>query len=112
MLPDIIRIALRLILVLALIALLTPFQFLIITLRLPGSHFLPQLFHKGVLKIIGARVRLSGPLPEPGRGPRMTLGQEPCCENWAGPQTWALGSWALVLKTLPENLSCFGPMEP
>lgn len=66
MLPDIVRIALRLILVLALIALLTPFQFLIITLRLPGSHFLPQLFHKGVLKIIGAKVRLSGPLPAPG----------------------------------------------
>ena len=66
MLPDIVRIALRLILVLALVALLTPFQFLIITLRLPGGHFLPQLFHKGVLKIIGARVRLSGPLPEPG----------------------------------------------
>lgn len=66
MLPDIIRITLRLILILALMALLSPFQFLIIVLRLPGSHILPQLFHKGVLKIIGVRVRVSGPLPASG----------------------------------------------
>lgn len=66
MLPDIIRIAIRLILVVAIIIIFSPIQFLIIILRLPGSDILPLIFHKAVLKILGVRVRVSGPLPEPG----------------------------------------------
>ena len=66
MLPDIIRIALRLILVVILLFIMTPFQIFVISLRLPGSDKLPLLFHKAILKIIGVRVRVSGPLPAPG----------------------------------------------
>ena len=66
MLPDIIRIALRLILVVVLLFIMTPFQIFVICLRLPGSDKLPLLFHKAILKIIGVRVRVSGPLPAPG----------------------------------------------
>ncbi|HAK98618.1 MAG: hypothetical protein CBE09_01200 [Rhizobiales bacterium TMED249] len=66
MLPDIIRIALRLILVVVLLFIMTPFQIFVISLRLPGSDKLPLLFHKAILKIIGVRVRVSGPLPAPG----------------------------------------------
>ena len=66
MLPDIIRIAIRLILVVAIIIIFSPIQFLIIILRLPVSDILPLIFHKAVLKILGVRVRVSGPLPEPG----------------------------------------------
>ena len=66
MLPDIIRIAIRLILVVAIIVIFSPIQFLIIILRIPGSDILPLIFHKVVLKILGVRVRVSGPLPAPG----------------------------------------------
>lgn len=66
MLPDITRIALRLILVVVLLFIMTPFQIFVISLRLPGSDKLPLLFHKAILKIIGVRVRVSGPLPAPG----------------------------------------------
>ena len=66
MLPDIIRIALRLVLVVVLLFIMTPFQIFVISLRLPGSDKLPLLFHKAILKIIGVRVRVSGPLPAPG----------------------------------------------
>lgn len=66
MLPDIIRIALRLILVVVLLFIMTPFQIFVISLRLPGSDMIPLLFHKAILKIIGVRVRVSGPLPAPG----------------------------------------------
>ena len=66
MLPAIIRIAIRLILVVAIIVIFSPIQFLIIILRIPGSDILPLIFHKVVLKILGVRVRVSGPLPAPG----------------------------------------------
>jgi len=66
MLPDIISIAIRLILIVAIIVIISSIQFLIIVLRLPGSDILPLIFHKIILKILGVRVRVSGPLPEPG----------------------------------------------
>ena len=66
MLPDIIRIAIRLILVVAAIVVFSPIQFLIIILRVPGNDILPLIFHKVILKILAVRVRVSGPLPEPG----------------------------------------------
>ena len=66
MLPDIIRIAIRLILVVAAIVVFSPIQFLIIILRVPGNDILPLIFHKVILKILVVRVRVSGPLPEPG----------------------------------------------
>lgn len=66
MLPGFIRITLRVTAVLTCIIIAAPFQFLIIASRLPAAHVIPVGFHRLVLRIIGARVEVSGPLPAPG----------------------------------------------
>ncbi|EJW21017.1 hypothetical protein IMCC14465_08130 [alpha proteobacterium IMCC14465] len=66
MLPDNLRVFLRLCVIIAAIIVLLPFQLLIVYLHLPGKQLIPMLFHKIILWAIGAKVDVSGPIPKAG----------------------------------------------